>query len=58
METKKWYASKMLWVNAIAFVAMLIQSQTKFVISPSEQVGLLAVINLILRAITKAPLTK
>ena len=55
---KKWYSSKTLWVNAIAMLAILVQSQTEFVINPEEQAGILVVINLILRAITKESLTK
>ena len=58
MNTKKWYSSKTLWINAIAFIALLVQSQFSFVISPDEQIGILAVINIILRATTKVPLGK
>ncbi len=49
---KQWYESKTLWVNAIALVAMLIQSFTGFVISANDQIAILAVINIILRAVT------
>ena len=58
METKSWYASKTLWVNAIAFAALLIQSfGTGFVIAPEEQAGILVIVNVILRIITKAGLS-
>ncbi len=50
MDTKPWYTSKTLWVNAIAFGAMFAQTYTGFVIPAEEQVGVLAVINLVLRA--------
>ena len=50
--TKTWYTSKMLWVNAIAIVAIIAQGQFGFVIDPVVQMGALAVINIILRAIT------
>lgn len=54
MDSKPWYTSKTLWVNAIAFVALVIQSfGTGFVIGPEEQIGILAVINILLRLITK-----
>ena len=54
MDPKPWYASKTLWVNAIAFVALLVQSfGTGFVIGAEEQVGILAVLNLVLRLVTK-----
>ena len=49
---KPWYLSKTLWINVIALSALLIQSQYGFVISPEEQLGIITVANLILRAIT------
>ena len=54
---KIWYQSKTLWVNLIAIVALIAQAQFGFVIAPEGQVGILAVINLILRAITNEGLT-
>lgn len=58
METKSWYASKTLWVNAIAFAALLIQSfGTGFVIASEEQAGILIVLNILLRIITKTGLS-
>uniref|UniRef100_A0A7V3JAA7 Uncharacterized protein n=1 Tax=candidate division CPR3 bacterium TaxID=2268181 RepID=A0A7V3JAA7_UNCC3 len=58
METtaKPWYLSKTIWVNLIAFIAMIVQNLTHFVISPEEEAAILAVINLILRMITKKPI--
>ena len=52
---KNWYESKTLWANIIALVAIIIQTQTGFVISPAEQAGILTVINMILRAVTSEP---
>jgi len=49
---KKWYHSKTIWVNAIAFIAIFAQAYAGFIISPEEQMGVLAVINLVLRIIT------
>jgi len=49
---KQWYTSKMLWVNAIEIVAIIAQMQFGFVIDPAGQVGLLATLNILLRAIT------
>ena len=58
MEPKSWYLSRTLWVNAIAFVALVVQSfGTGFVIGAEEQVGILAVLNIILRLITKQPIS-
>jgi len=48
--------SKTFWVNTIAAVAMLVQSYTGFVIEPEMQIAILAVINMILRMITKEPI--
>ena len=54
MDSKPWYISKTLWVNAIAFAALLLQSfGTGFVIAPEEQVGILVVLNILLRLVTK-----
>lgn len=54
---KKWYRSKTLWVNLIAVAALIAQAQFGFVIAPEEQIGILALINLILRAVTDEELT-
>lgn len=53
---KKWYLSRTLWVNLIALVALLLQSQVGFELSSEETAAILVVINLIMRAITKEPL--
>jgi hypothetical protein len=50
--TKKWYKSKMLWVNALALLALLVQVKYGFVIDPVEQAAALTIVNLILRAVT------
>lgn len=50
--TKTWYTSKMLWVNAIAIIAIIAQGQFGFLIDPMAQVAILGVINIVLRAIT------
>lgn len=52
-----WYLSKTLWVNLIAFVAMITQTVTgHIVISMELQAMALTVVNVILRAITKKPI--
>jgi len=56
-EIKKvWWKSKTLWVNVIAMVAMIVQSQYGFFIAVEEQAAIIVVLNLILRAITKTGL--
>ncbi len=57
-EGKKWYKSKTVWVNIITIVALITQMQIGFVMEPEEQLGIIAVINLGLRAITSAGLEK
>lgn len=54
---KKFYLSKTFWVNILAAVAIIGQSVTDHeILAPEAQVGILAVVNLILRAVTKEPL--
>ncbi|MGI0075829.1 MAG: hypothetical protein ACREAU_00290 [Nitrosopumilaceae archaeon] len=50
---KKWYASKTLWVNAIAVAAMFAQNKFGYVMTADMQVQALAVINMVLRVVTK-----
>jgi len=54
MELKKWYTSKTLWVNLIAVAAGIIGGDA---LSPEMQVGILAVINMVLRAVTNTGIT-
>ena len=55
---KKWYHSKTLWVNAIAAVAGIVQVITGNAwLDVEAQVAILGVINLILRIVTKQPLS-
>ena len=55
-EVKKVWESKTFWVNVIAVLALLAQTQVGFIIDPEAQAALLAVINLGLRAVTKTPI--
>lgn len=51
---KAWYASKTLWVNAIAIVAIVLQGITgNEVIGIEMQATILAMVNMILRFVTK-----
>jgi len=56
MDSKKFYLSKTFWINILAIVALIIQTQTGFVFSPEAQVSVLALLNIVLRAVTKAPI--
>ena len=53
---KPFWRSKTFWVNLIAVIGMMAQTQYGFVITPEEQAAILGVINLILRAVTKEPI--
>jgi len=55
---KKWWQSKTFWVNLIAAAALIAQGITgrEIVIAPETQALLLALINLLLRAITRQPI--
>lgn len=53
---KTWWKSKTLWVNLIAAGVFIVQMVTGFVVDVEAQAGLLAVINVILRLITREPL--
>jgi len=55
---KKWIRSKTLWINIISIAAIIIQAKYGFIIAPEEEMGILIVINLILRAVTKEGLQK
>lgn len=58
MEGKKWYMSRTLWVNAIAGIAGILQAVTgTTLMDPEAQVGILALVNLVLRLVTKTGLS-
>ena len=50
---KSYWTSKTLWVNVLAIAAIIAQGQFGYKISPETQVSILALVNLVLRAITK-----
>ncbi len=51
--SKKFWQSKTFWVNVISIIAILVQTQTGFVIDAEKQVIVLGVVNTILRFVTK-----
>lgn len=56
MDSTKWYASKTLWVNLIAIAGAQIANRLGFTLSAADQVTILGIVNLALRAITKQPI--
>lgn len=57
METKKWYTSKTFWGNLIAAAGIVLSQQFGFELTAEEGAAILVLINLLLRAITKQPLS-
>jgi len=57
MNTKRWYTSKTLWVNLTAIVALGVQTEFGYILDAEAQAVILAVINLILRVVTKKGLS-
>lgn len=45
--------SKTLWMNTIAFIALIAQLEFGFLIGPGEQASAIVIINLLLRVVTK-----
>lgn len=61
--TKPWFASKTIWVNAVAFIAAITAGLgLDLGLTPETQAsivgGILAVINIYLRTVTDTPLRK
>ena len=57
MKNKKWWTSKTLWVNALAFAGILIQKLTgQDLLDAKMQVQLIVIINVLLRLITDSRL--
>ena len=53
MDKKRWWRSKTLWVNLVAGLALVGQSQFEFIIDPEAQAGILVFVNLVLRLVAK-----
>ncbi|MCX8207421.1 MAG: hypothetical protein N3G75_06275 [Methanothrix sp.] len=45
--------SRTFWLNVIALVAIVLQDTFGFVITPEEQMAILAVVNIFVRLLTK-----
>ena len=59
MESKKWWTSKTEIFNALALLAGIAQLVTGEVwLTPEAQVGIVALVNIILRIFTGKPLSK
>jgi hypothetical protein len=53
---KEFWLSKTLWVNVLAVVGLFVQTQSGFVFDPTTQAGVLCLVNMGLRLITKEPI--
>ena len=62
MKTKHFYTSKTLWVNFVAIIAIMLNSQFGIELDTEVRAALatsiLAVINIVLRLITSQPVGK
>ena len=57
MDATKWYASKTLWAMVVATAASFAAPHLGVNIDASEQVTIVAVIGIVLRVITKQPIS-
>ena len=53
---KKWYLSKTVWANGVAFLGVLVQTKYGYVIDPGSQALILALANQWLRKISSEPI--
>ena len=54
---KSLWKSKTFWTNVVALLAMIVQSTVGFALSAEAQIGILAIVNVVLRAVTKEPIS-
>jgi uncharacterized membrane protein len=54
---KPWYKSKTVWVNIIAVIVLIVQTQTGLIVPENYQTWAIIAINFLLRLITKEELT-
>ena len=52
---KRWFTSKVLWANALAVLALVLQRHFGVILTAEEQVSVLAFVNIILRFFTVQP---
>jgi hypothetical protein len=50
---KDWYKSRTLWVNVIAIANIILRAELGLTLTPEAEVGILVIINFVLRKITK-----
>ena len=57
MNTKRWYTSKTLWLNLLAIIALVAQAEGGYILDAEAQAVILAIVNLLLRIVTKKGLS-
>lgn len=57
IETKKWYSSRTLWANLIALGGVVLSGNFGIQLTAEETTASLVVLNMLLRIITKQPLS-
>ncbi len=55
---KKWYHSRILWLNILALVLTVIELSTGYILAAAIQDSIVAIINIILRARTNQGLER
>lgn len=51
---KKWYTSKTIWANVVAVIVSAVAAKTGYAIPVEYQAGILSVMNILLRKVTKS----
>ena len=55
-ETKKWLHSRTLWANFIALAGTVLNQMYGIELTPEEVAGAFAVLNFVMRVVTKQPI--
>ena len=56
-QNKKWWMSRTFWANVVAIICLIVRGQYGYTLSPEEEGIIFFLLNLILRKITKQPIT-
>lgn len=56
MDVKNFWLSKTLWVNFITIIGIVLSYQYGIDLTETESTGILAIVNIMLRILTKQPI--
>lgn len=57
VENKPFWASKTIWANLLTFAALFLQSHLGLSLDATEQTAIIAVVNLVMRFLSKGKVT-